>query len=167
MARASALFVTSARNLVPSLLLAGSLGAQLLDQLPKAHLPPDPFGAWAVAAGDADGDGDVDLFLGDTHRGVRMLRNDGAGRFLVASGSVPATSGYVYALALGDVDRDGDADLVVGNYSFGFHSVPTSLFLNDGRGVFTDVTASRFPTFHARTNAVLLVDVDGDGDLDI
>ena len=63
----------------------------------------------------------------------------------------------------GDVDGDGDIDLVIAN-----DNSPNQLFLNDGRGRFTDATAGRLttPMFNA-SHDVELVDIDGDGDRDI
>ncbi len=75
-----------------------------------------------------------------------------------------------YDITSGDVDGDGDADLVVG-----MDHDPNRLLLNDGRGSFLDATAGRLITpivaqpsgFANATYAVDLVDIDGDGDLDL
>jgi RHS repeat-associated protein len=66
------------------------------------------------------------------------------------------------AAALGDVDSDGDLDLVVANASG-----PNRLLLNDGHGIFTDVTDSRLPALSQVSMSAQLGDVDGDGDLDL
>ena len=41
------------------------------------------------------------------------------------------------------------------------------LFLNDGGGTFIDVTFAQMPYAPDNTNALILVDVDGDLDLDV
>lgn len=74
---------------------------------------------------------------------------------------LPKDSGSTEAVASGDVDGDGDRDLVLG--SFG----QNRLYLNDGQGRFTDVTATRMPTAGDTTSAAALGDIDGDGDLDM
>ena len=65
-------------------------------------------------------------------------------------------------VALGDVDGDGDLDMALAK-----GSRPSQLYLNDGNGVFADVTAVRMPTQNGYTSALQLGDVDGDGDLDM
>jgi hypothetical protein len=111
-----------------------------------------------VAAGDVDGDGDIDLCLttsGD-NGGTRLWINDGAGRFtakprLVKEGLSPC---------FGDVDNDGDIDLWLGCVGV------DRLFINDGKGglsagKFADVAGPNTLTHCAR-----LADIDSDGDLD-
>src|SRR5690606_23249727 len=87
--------------------------------------------------------------------------NDGRGTFGEASSQMPAISDVTYGAALGDVDRDGDLDCVFANH------LQDRLYLNDGAGRFTDVTAGRLPVESAQTFANALGDVDGDGDLDL
>ena len=68
-------------------------------------------------------------------------------------------------MALGDVDGDGDLDMVFGNG----RGEQNRLYLNDGTGTFTDVTAGSAcrPTAMKPDPRVALGDVDGDGDLDL
>jgi uncharacterized membrane protein YraQ (UPF0718 family) len=66
------------------------------------------------------------------------------------------------AITSGDIDRDGDADLVFASTRAGLH-----IYLNDGSGQFTPVQAdigavAGMPVFNA-----VLVDIDGDGWLDL
>lgn len=128
--------------------------------LPQESLPT-PF----AAAGDLDGDGDVDLvvvssgFLGGA---AKVLRNDGEGRFTLAESLAPIAGA---PLALGDIDGDGDLDVAVGG-TVGFGGLPTSLFRNDGPAGFTNVS-TQWPTTPATTRDLLFVDYDRDGDQDI
>ena len=111
----------------------------------------------ALAAGDVDGDGDVDYVQGVDAGSTRLWRNDGTADFTPTSA---ITTTAVTSVALGDVDRDGHQDLVVGYASFGGLGV----FLGDGTGTFTDTAQ----TLGSDTTAALaLGDVDGDGDLDV
>lgn len=66
---------------------------------------------------DLDGDGDLDLVVTSMGGGLRLLRNDGKGRFsddTPASGF--ATNTGATTVAIGDVDGNGTLDLYVANY---------------------------------------------------
>ncbi|MGE3175760.1 MAG: FG-GAP repeat domain-containing protein [Planctomycetota bacterium] len=72
----------------------------------------------ALAFGDLDGDGDLDVWLRVTGpwlapRADRVLRNDGTGAFTEAPGFGPPTPRGASRLQLVDVDRDGDLDAVM------------------------------------------------------
>ena len=65
---------------------------------------------------DADGDGDLDLFVANYGRN-RFLVNDGAGKFSDASASVGLDSDLWHAaVSAADYDADGDLDLYVTSY---------------------------------------------------
>jgi hypothetical protein len=106
----------------------------------------------AVLFFDADGDKDLDLFVGsggNNHElGTRLLQirlyvNDGKGNFTANVYAFPI-NGYNTAVAVAwDFDSDGDLDLFVGTRSVpGSYGVPPRQFLfqNDGKGAFTDVS---------------------------
>ena len=71
------------------------------------------------AFADLDGDGDLDLVLGDGY-GIRAFINDGGTFTPLAGADDPFCGidvGYFATPALADIDGDGDLDLVVGNYT--------------------------------------------------
>ena len=105
----------------------------------------------AVLLFDADGDKDLDLFVGSggnkNEVGTRLLQdrlytNDGKGNFK-ANPYALSMNGYNTAVAVPlDFDGDGDWDLFVGSRSVpGNYGVPPRQFLyeNDGTGNFKDV----------------------------
>ena len=67
-----------------------------------------------------------------------------------------------------DVDQDGDLDIYFAQGTAGPEGRPDRLYINDGRGVFSDETASRLAAVNNTTNTAgaSFGDVDGDGDLD-
>ena len=107
---------------------------------------------------DADGDGDLDLYVvsgGNEFWGTadalrdRLYLNDGRGAFTRAEGALPAAmTANGGAVAPGDFDGDGDLDLFVGGrvVARSYGQVPDSFLLeNDGTGTFTDATSDRAP----------------------
>lgn len=128
---------------------------------------PTQTGAWA----DFDGDGDVDLFIGNEgeRRGERMylfadnlFRNNGDGSFSdVAAAAGVTNDRYAKGSAWGDYDSDGDPDLYVSNVG------PNRLYRNDG-GTFADVAVSLGVTHpQERSFATWFFDADNDGDVDL
>ena len=129
--------------------------------------------AGGVAAGDYDGDGDVDLYVVRGNIGPNLLyRNDGGNTFTdvaAAAGvdhAAPGGGGFLHSgPAFADMDGDGDLDLFVG----GIEGDRCLLFENDGDGTFTDVTvASGVDAMGAKnTISASFGDYDLDGDLDL
>jgi hypothetical protein len=133
----------------------------------EAPSSPQPTGAGtaAVAMGDVNGDGHLDLVTADRDADdVGVLLGDGTGGFTPAAGSPFATgSGSAPgSVALGDVDGDGRLDVVTadsGNDS-------AAVLVGNGSGGFTPAAGSPFTTGGA-PDAVALGDVNGDGHLDV
>ncbi len=77
----------------------------------------------APTLGDLDGDGDLDIIVGQLNGSFRYFQNTGTattGTFVeLTGGSSPVSSitgGWLSAPGLGDLDHDGDLDLVVGTH---------------------------------------------------
>ncbi|MDA0337295.1 MAG: FG-GAP-like repeat-containing protein, partial [bacterium] len=70
----------------------------------------------AAAVGDADNDGDADLYVGNYGANV-FYRNDGAAHFTdITAAAGVGDSGWGSHATFADADGDGDLDLYVANY---------------------------------------------------
>ncbi|MEM6321610.1 MAG: FG-GAP-like repeat-containing protein, partial [Bacteroidota bacterium] len=135
----------------------------------------------ASAFFDADGDGDLDLYVGsggnEFYRQNDLLRdrlylNDGQGNFEKSEQSLPTFYNQASCVRPNDFDGDGDLDLFVGSRSIpvNYGMPPDSYLLeNDGTGQFTDVTAQKAPQLKkvAMVTDALWSDYDQDGDADL
>jgi hypothetical protein len=92
-----------------------------------------------LAAGDFDGDGDIDLATANRD-GVALSTLRGVGDGTFATGMEATTNCFARAIVAADVNGDGATDLVVANHfvafptgsSLGHDSV--AVFLGDGKG---------------------------------
>jgi len=121
----------------------------------------------ALALGDVDGDGDLDVLGAGPDEATRLFLNNGtADPFSGVTGIAAGVAQLSASLTLGDVDGDGDLDLVEGKAA----SVQANLlYLNNGTAdPFNGVAGTPVgPVQLQRTLSLALGDVDGDGDLDL
>ena len=130
----------------------------------------------ATAAADLDGDGDVDIAVGNffgaanNKPGSYLLMNNGSGLFAKDTTRLPSelTTAAWGAVALADLNADGRPDLVVGDHVGG----ASRLYVNDGHGSFSassriDLPLTTFGTAGADTVDILVADFDQDGKLDL
>jgi len=114
----------------------------------------------ALAIGDLDNNGKLDLVVGIASGTDKVWEGDGDGTFTEQAspgwGSVDTRS-----LALGDLNNDGDLDLVVG-----IASAADAVWTGDGDGTFTTVASPGW-TGATSTRDLSLGDLNLDGDLDL
>ena len=130
---------------------------------------------------DADQDGDRDLYVvsgGNEYSEMapalqdRLYLNDGRGHFTKSADGLPLEAVSGSRVVAADYDGDGDQDLFVGGRSVPWRygeNPPSLLLRNDGRGHFTNETASLAPELErvGMVTDAIWQDVDGDGRADL
>lgn len=113
----------------------------------------------ALASGDYNGDGKVDLVVSSSSTlYVLPLAGDGTGAF--TAGTIRTVGGNSSDIALFDMDGDGKLDLVTANFST--NSVTVSL--GAGNGTFSNPLNQNAST---RPGGLFVTDLDGDKKLDV
>ncbi len=123
-----------------------------------------------LAAADIDGDGQLDLAIGNTGANpgagvndvVTVLKGDGAFGFTPMAGSPVAVGDGPGFVALDDVNGDSSPDLLVANNTT--HDV--RIYINNGSGAFSEAPSSPIVVVHA-PGAVVTGDLDEDGNQDL
>ncbi len=127
------------------------------------------FGGNSATFGDIDNDGDVDLFVTNWSTKNKLYKNE-----FIESGKLffrditedTPVGGTVFAKSnacvFSDIDNDADLDLFVTN-----RKTTNSLYINDGKGFFTNATNKLIIEDKDKSYAAVIGDFDLDGWKDI
>jgi enediyne biosynthesis protein E4 len=139
-------------------------------------------GAWCGATfADMNSDGHLDLFLAgvvDTPPCILINQRDGTFKDATPDSGIDDIATDSFSVAFGDYDRDGDLDLFLTQWKVvrGAREKTQHLWQNNGRAIFTDVSAATgisaafgggrnsFTDFSFTSN---FVDTNSDGFLDL
>ena len=114
---------------------------------------------WMLAAGDVNGDGNVDVISANSSgNGITVHFGNGAGGISAATSL--ATGDFPLAIDTGDLDGDGDLDVVSSDYA----SASWTIWENTGTGTFVN---RRTLLASSAGSCATLHDRDNDGDLDL
>jgi hypothetical protein len=148
-------------------------GAVFEDVTAQAGVGADHNSSCAVA-GDLDGDGDLDLFVGNDLAPSQLYLNQGDLRFVDRAAALGLDRPLrAFSCSLVDYDRDGRLDLYLGTWDAagpnghfggrGSHVSPNVLYRQRSDGTFEDATAAAGVACHGRsTLATGFADLDGD-----
>ena len=132
-------------------------------------VPEITGGSPGVALLDADGDGDLDIYVSNGPGAANSLFSNqlaetGTVTFVdvAEAAGVAATDQDSAGVCFGDLDNDGDHDLVVLG-----RAADNRLFANHGDGTFSRIEASGIEGGGLWSSSCTLGDVDGDGLLDL
>ncbi len=118
---------------------------------------------------DVNGDGKIDMFVANEN-GNHLLINNGFDVFIDETAN-KLPQGLVMdsrSMLFGDVDGDGDQDIFLCNVAFADGAdARNRLFLNDGQGNFSDVSANNLPAYTEQTVDAVFTDFNNDGSPDI
>jgi hypothetical protein len=150
----------------------------------RQNLPQQEDMSHSAAAADIDGDGDVDLYVGNIWAGnmiqPQILLNDGGGRFTVAENRLPPVvhlnqNGFTVC-EFCDVNNDGSPDLILGDagddidLTHEYTTRTSEVLLNNGAGVFTwlrGALPAKDSSPYDKTNDIEAIDLNGDGYMDL
>lgn len=127
----------------------------------------------ALAAADFDGDGRTDIAFGSFGNTIRVFFQNADGSYsepiLLQDGPTPLLDFHVSALVAADLDEDGKLDLVASNFESYTANAGVAVFRNLGAQSFASplLLLPRTPNAIADFFALRVLDIDGDGHLDL
>ena len=125
------------------------------------------FGPSSVAVGDLDGDGDLDILVGDSFfgsPGISVLKNNGDQTFAAPVYYPLPLQEVVGGVALSDFDGDGDLDAFATIRGSFDQMTKVKVWRNNGDGTFA--APIEFPTGQGPAG-IVIADFTGDGKPDV
>ena len=119
----------------------------------------------AVAVGDMDGDGDLDIVFGNNGNNF-VYFNNGFGVFTRGT-AIPNASGNTRSVAIADFNGDGFLDVAFAQFGTG---VASRVHFNNGSGsnpIFTNNLYSDLGGPELSGDSLAVGDIDNDGDIDV
>jgi hypothetical protein len=144
--------------LVLALVCMVGIGMPAAAQFETRATSPFPQGAFCIAAGDFNHDGNLDVVM-TTGNGFSVALGNGDGTFQTA---VTYRTQLSYSLAVADFNGDGNLDIVVANDNLNPSTV--SVYLGNGDGTFKAPIDSSTTSYN---EFVAVGDFNGDGKPDI
>ena len=150
-------------------LVLSSPGGKLIDA--TGSLPQQSDFTHSAAFGDIEGDGDLDLYVGNISGQLdippQLWVNDGSGLFSIEKGRIPKrftdfSLGTYTSSKFVDVNNDGFIDLILG----GMGISQSAVLLNDGTGQFSELPDAFPPKPWSENDIALFIetyDLDNDG----
>ncbi|MEM8943899.1 MAG: FG-GAP-like repeat-containing protein [Planctomycetota bacterium] len=144
-------------------------GTLSFSNITSSAIPAGLGPSWSAAWGDYDGDGNIDMFVGQSNIGATgdVLKGDGLGGFTNESVALGLDDpGFHQNVAWADIDNDRDLDLILAMEG------PTEkheIYLQRKSGAFFPAGAlvGFQEDFGTKAYGMAIGDTDGDGDLDI
>jgi hypothetical protein len=116
-----------------------------------------------AAIADVNGDGSPEIIVSNGGgQPNRVYLNNGTGTFTLSGSALPPNTGNSStSVEVSDLNSDGFRDIIIGNGG-GAGNQQNRIYINNGSGIFTDQTATRFPTFLDPTIDIKAGDVNND-----